>query len=281
MLKSITKKLEIQMLYGQVGYATLEAQTATNTIQIPDSQWAPGIWGGAEGMPIEQRTSAGTLVKSMKVISVSFENRTITVDGTATAVSANDVLWHKSAYGNEFAGIHKIISNTSTIFGIDASQYALFKGNQYDVNNSALSFGKVQEAISKAVEKGLETSVKLIINPDVWADLMTDQAALRKYDQSYSSKELENGANGLKFHSQNGEVEIVPSIHCKRGFAYIVSLDEMVRIGSTDVTFNRPGAEGQFFKDLENSAGYEMRCYADFALFCYRPSVNVLLFNIA
>lgn len=281
MLKSITKKIEIQMLYGQVGYATLGAQAATNTILIPDAEWAPGIWGGSEGMPIEQRDALGVLVKSMKVVSVNFETRAITVDGVATAVTAGDVLWHKSAYGNEFAGIHKIITNTTTIFGINAANYALFKGNVYDAQNSVLSFAKIQSAVSKAVEKGLEGDVKVVLNPEVWADVMNDQAGLRKYDQSYSTTKLENGAMGLEFYSQNGSMELIPSIHCKRGYAYIISLEEMVRIGSTDITFNRPGAEGQFFKDLENSAGYEMRAYTDQALFCHAPARNTIIINIA
>ena len=43
MLRSVTKKLEIEMLYGQVGYATLAVMGATSTtIPIPAAQWAPG-----------------------------------------------------------------------------------------------------------------------------------------------------------------------------------------------------------------------------------------------
>ena len=210
MLRSVMKKLEIEMLYGQIGYATLAVQAATNTILIPNAEWAPGIWAGSENMPIEQRTAAGALVKSMKVLSVDFTTRSITVDGVATAVTAGDVLWHKSAYGNEFAGIHKIITNTGVLFGIDATQYSLFRGNTSDAGASALSFGKIQDSIAKAVEKGLDNDVMVIVNPRVWSDLLTDQAALRQYDQSYSPTQAENGSKEIKFHGQNGMIEIVP-----------------------------------------------------------------------
>lgn len=281
MLRSVTKKLEIEMLYGQVGYATLAVNgVASNTITIPASEWAPGIWAGAEKMPIEQRTSGGTLVKSMNVVSVDFDARTILVDGVAGTITAGDILWHKGAYGNEFAGIHKIITNTGTIFGIDAAQYTLFKGNTYSAGSAALSFAKVQEAIAKAVEKGLDNDVMVVVNPASWSDLLTDQAALRMYDSSYSPSQMENGAKELKFHSQNGMVEIVPSIYCKQGFAYIISTDEMMRIGSSDVTFKRPGKGDEFFRELENHAGYELRCYTDQALFCHSPGKNVLISNI-
>lgn len=280
MLRSVTKKLEIEMLYGQIGYATLAANaSASNTITIPAAEWAPGIWAGAENMPIEQRTSAGVLTKSMKVVSVDFDARTITVDGTATAIAADDVLWHKGAYGNEFAGIHKIITNTGTLFGIDASQYTLFKGNTHAAAG-ALTFTKIQDAVAKAVEKGLDNDVMVIVNPSVWADLLSDQAALRMYDQSYSASTSENGSKELKFHGQNGVIEIVPSIYCKQGFAYVLSTDEMIRIGSTDVTFKRPGKGDEFFRELDNAAGYELRCYTDQALFCHAPGKNVLISGI-
>lgn len=280
MLRSVTKKLEIEMLYGQIGYATLAANAvASNTIAIPDAEWAPGIWAGSESMPIEQRTAAGSLVKSMNVVSVDFAARTITVDGVAGTITANDVLWHKGAYGNEFAGIHKIITNTGTLFNINAATYSLFKGNTFSAGG-ALTLAKVQDAIAKAVEKGLDNDVLVIVNPAVWADLITNESALRMYDSSYSTGKLENGAKEIRFYGQNGMIEIVPSIYCKQGFAYVISPDEMMRIGSTDVTFNRPGKDGEFFRDLDNAAGYELRCYTDQALFCSAPAKNVLITGI-
>lgn len=281
MLRSVTKKLEIEMLYGQVGYATLAVNAvASNVITIPAAQWAPGIWGGAEKMPIEQRTSAGTLVKSMNVVSVDFENLQITVDGVAGTITAGDILWHKTAYGNEFAGLHKIISNTGTIFGIDASQYSLFRGNTYSAGSAALSFNKLQDAVSKAVEKGLDNDVMVIVNPLTWADLLSDESANRMYDQSYSPKKSENGSKEIMFHSQAGAMEVVSSIYCKRGFAYIISPDEMLRIGSSDVTFKLPGTNDQFFRHLDSHAGVEMRCYCDQALFAFNIAKNVIIENI-
>ncbi len=277
MLRSVTKKLEIEMLYGQVGYATLAVMGATALIiPIPAAQWAPGIWAGAENMPIEIRDSAGANPVQRVVTGVDFENKTITVNTTYQA-AAGDVIWHKGAYSNEFAGIHKIITNTGTLFNIDASQYSLFKGNTYSAGSAALSFAKIQEAVAKAVEKGLDNDVMIVVNPQSWSDLLTDQAALRMYDSSYSPSVSENGSKELKFHGQNGVIEIIPSIYCKQGFAYVISPDEMMRIGSTDVTFKRPGKGDEFFRELENAAGYELRCYTDQALFCHAPGKNVLI----
>lgn len=281
MLRSVTKKLEIEMLYGQMGYGTV-ASTAGVVLSIPAGEWAPGIWAGAENMPIEIRNAAGNVVRGIaKVVMVNFENKSITLDTMPAGVIATDVIWHKGAYSNEFAGIHKIITNTGVLFNIDASQYSLFKGNEFDALAGALSFAKIQDAIAKAVEKGLDNDVMVIVNPSVWSDLLTDQAALRMTDSSYSTEVAENGSKEIKFHGQNGMIEIVPSIYCKQGYSYVISPDEMVRIGSTDVTFKRPGKGDEFFRELENAAGYELRCYTDQALFCHAPGKNVLIKNIA
>lgn len=280
MLRSVTKKLEIEMLYGQVGYGVVSA-TSGATITIATAEWAPGIWAGAEKMPIEIRNAAGgTSRGTANVVSVDFDTKIVTLDALPAGTVATDVVWHLGAYGKEFAGIHKIITNTGVLFNIDASVYTLFKGNTYSAGSAALSFAKVQEAVAKAVEKGLDNDVMVLVNPLTWSDLLTDQAALRMYDSSYSSSKMESGARELKFHGQNGMIEIVPSIYCKQGYAYVLSTDDMVRIGSSEVTFKRPGKEGDFFRELENAAGYELRCYCDQALFTHSPAKNVLIKDI-
>ena len=282
MLRSVTKKLEIELFYGQVGYGAVSA-VSTTVITISTAEWAPGIWAGAEGMPIEIRDAAGTTSRgNFNIVSVDFDNKQITLsaDAAAAGVIATDIIWHKGAYGNEFAGMHKIITNTGSLFNISAATYSLWKGNSFSASSAALSFQKLQDAIARAVEKGLDSDVSVFVNPKTWADLLNDQAALRQYDSSYSSGMAENGAKEIKFHGQNGMIEIVPSIYCKEGYAYVMSPREFVRIGSTDVTFRRPGKGDDFFRELENAAGYEMRCFSDQALFCMAPGRNVLITDI-
>ncbi len=280
MLKSIMKKLEIELMYGQVGYGVV-ASTATNVVTIVDAEWAPGIWGGAEKMPVEIRSSTGLVSRGLaSITAVSFDNKSITLDTLPVGTVAGDVIWHKGAYGKEFAGLHKIITNTGILFGIDAAQYTLFKGNTYSAGNAALSQAKLQNAVARAVEKGLDSKVMVLVNPNVWSSLLNEQAALRMYDSSYSTEQMENGAKAVRFHGQNGEIEVVSSIYCKQGFAYIVCMEDMVRIGSTDVTFKRPGKADEFFRDLDNAAGVELRAFTDQALFCPAPGKNVLVTNI-
>jgi hypothetical protein len=204
--------------------------------------------------------------------------RTVTVDLLPAGVVATDVIYHKGAFGNEFAGIHKIITNNGVLFNIDASQYDLFKGNQVAVSPSGpLSFAVIQEAIARGVEKGLDSDISILVNPRAWSDLLTEQAALRMYDQSYKTGVAENGSQEITFHGQNGKVEIVPSIYVKEGYAYALALQDWIRVGSTDITFRRPGQGDDFFRELENNAGYELRAYTDQCIFSMAPGHNTLI----
>lgn len=280
MLDSVNKVLEIELLYGQMGLGSV-GSVLGNVITITTAEWAPGIWGGGEGKPVEIRSSGGTLRGEAKLTAVSFENRSITVDVLPAGTVASDIIYAKGAFGKEFAGIHKIFTNTGSLFGIDATQFNLWKANTFaPASTSVLSFAIIQAAIAKGVEKGLDSDVMVLINPSHWDDLLTEQAAFRMYDSSYSSASVENGGRSIKFHAQNGGVEIVPSIYVKEGYAYVISLDTMVRVGSTDVTFKRPGQGDNFFRDMEDAAGYELRCYTDQALFCAKPGHNILISNL-
>lgn len=282
MLRSMAKKLEIEMIYGQSGYAKPVLNAAPSTaVTIQTAEWAPGIWAGSEGMPIEIRDSSGVSKGEFTVSSVNMDTRVITLTSAAPALAATDVIYHKGAYGNEFAGIHKILSQSAgTLFNIDVAQYNLFRGNVYSASSAALSFTKLQNAAARAVEKGLTGPLLALVNPRAWANMLSDQAALRRYDSSYSAAKTESGSKSITFHSQNGEIEIVPSIYVKEGHAFLLSLDDWMRVGSTDMTFKRPGQGEEFFRDLENSAAYELRLYSDQAVFCMAPGRNVLVQDI-
>lgn len=222
MLRSLAKKLEIEMLYGQMGYAVIQS-VSTTVLTIVPSEWAPGIWAGAEGMPIEVRDTTGATSRgTTTVASVDMSAQTVTITNalsiTGGAVGVGDVIWHYGAYGNEFPGIHKILTISSgTLFNINVGTYNLFRGNTYDALSGALSFTKLNNAAARAIEKGQDGTLWAVVNVRSWANMLSDQAALRRYDSSYSDSKLDQGAKSLRFFSQNGEIEIEPSIYVKQG----------------------------------------------------------------
>lgn len=285
MLRSMTKKLEIEMLYGQMGYGVVDSVSGSDIV-IKTAEWAPGIWAGAEGMPIELYSSGGSLRSNTpsggyKISAVNLETRTITLTSAVDAsVVQNDVIYHYGAKGNEFAGVHKILTETGTLFGINTTGSNLFKGNEYDAGSAALSFTKLNLAAARPVEKGHDGKLSCFVNPRTWANLLSDQAALRKYDSSYSSAKVENGGKSIMFYSQNGELEIIPSIYVKEGYAFMLNLADFTRVGSQDVSFKRPGLGDDFVSNVQDAAAFEFRLFTDQALFTSSPGSNVVIKNI-
>lgn len=278
MLRSVTKKLEIEMLYGQLGYGTVASASGT-VLTITTAEWAPGIWAGAEGMPIELRDTTGATSRGeASVSSVDMDARTVTLNAVVPGVVAGDVIWHKGAYGNEFAGIHKILTQSSgTLFNINVGNYGIFRGNSYSAGSAALSFVKINAAAARAVEKGLDGRLFAVVNPRTWANILNDQAALRMYDQSYSKEKTETGSKGIQFYSQNGEIQIEPSIYVKEGYAYLLDIAQWMRVGSQEVSFKMPGSGNDYVLHRPDQAGYEMRLFSDQALFCHKPGTSVVI----
>ena len=116
-----------------------------------------------------------------------------------------------------------------------------------------------------------------MINPLQFDVLLAEQDAKRLYDRSYSDAEHRAGSKELMFYSQNGAIKIISSIYVKAGSAYVLALEEFLRVGSSDITFKQPGFEGEFFRLLNDANGYELRAYTDQALFCTAPGRNAVI----
>jgi hypothetical protein len=290
---AIRKRLEIAMLYGQSGIGTVststyDGSTYTNVV-LTDASWAGGIWAGMEGAMLDswngssRRNAAAT---PLVIAKVNASAKTLSFSGDQTAnVAANDVLFFynarsgASAY-NEMAGMQAILSNTtSTIFNIDASLWSLWQGN---VVSSAgnLSLAKLQTYVALAVNRGLMEKVAVFLSPKGWAQLANNEAALRMYDRSYSGKQAENGFEALRFHSQNGLMEIYSHPLVKDGDCFLVPIDLLMRIGSVDVTFARPGVESEdivYFDRVPGTTALELQAMADQAIFLPKPAHGVFV----
>lgn len=290
MADSMSHRLELSLLYGQKGLATLASSAndsgTQTTMTVTLAQWALAMWAGAEGCPIDvYQSNLSTKINSNAALSidaVNFDNRTIQVTGNSSDITALDsyisgnadaaTIFFRGANGNEMAGLDKIITNAGTLFNISAASYNLWKGNSYSAGSAALTMAKVLAAVATGVERGLMQDVVCMVNPNTWANLNSDLSALRRYDGSYSKEKAEAGSSEIAYHSQNGSVKIVSAPYVKQGEAFIFPPKRMKRIGASDVTFNTPGREEEIFLQMPNNAGFELRVYTDQALFCEKPA---------
>lgn len=296
--QSMSKFIEIELMWGNSNTGTLgQATTATAgtattcTITIDTAEWSTGIWSGLENMAIDLYTTSGTVkvnnVAALTVTAVNPSTRVISLLGNATditAVVANNgtaqQIYPYLAVGNEMNGFYNILTNTTTLFNINAGTYALWQANTYSAQSSALNFGKIQSGVALATARGLIEDVTVEINPTTYANVVTSQSGARRYDSSYKNKELENGTQSLTFWGPNGKIELVPHIFMKQGYGFVLPMRRCQRTGATDLTFTLPGMPGEFFLQLPGYTAYELRCYTLQAAFLQTPAKAVLINNI-
>jgi hypothetical protein len=280
MQKSMRKRIESELLYGSVGIGILSAYTGgTPSITIKLSDWAPMLWTGCEGTEIDIMSGTSSTVRgTATIVSVDPETRIVTLSTTVTGAAANDVVYFKGGYGNEMAGIHKIMSNTTSLFNISAATYSAWKSSNLAVTG-AMSFNAVKKAITKAVGKGLMEDVKLYVNHGGWDDIASDISSLRTLDKS-EVKKVDIGSEEIVYHSQNGKVEIISHPMVKEGFAYGLVSANWKRIGSADVVMGAPGFGGEPFFHLQSKAGVEARSYTNQAIFSEMPATSFYISGI-
>lgn len=177
------------------------------------------------------------------------------------------------------AGVDKILTNTGSLFGINAATYGLWKSSSYAAGGAALTMAKVLSAVGKAVNRGLNEDVMVLVNPITWQNLNSDQAALRSYDNPHS-KDSKNGFESITFHGQNGKIEVVSHPCVKEGEGFILPIKKVKRIGSSDITFKTPGREDELFLQLPSNAGVELRLYTNQAIFIESPARCVKITGI-
>jgi len=295
MLRSFAKRLEISMFYGQKEIGLVNAPTvAVNTLVISDASWAPGIWNGLEGAKIEifsDDLSTDRTSTSRTITAIDLDAKQLTVDGAALTLTAGDRVTFEGTYddGNtvwkEMLGLEAIMKayddGVTDLFGINPASFNVWRSTLYSAGSADLSFEKIQQAVAAGAARGLDESVCVMVSNVTWAKLLTDQAALRQYDNSYQRSVAENGSETIKFHGQTGTIEIVPCSYVKESLAFVMPKTVLRLLGSTDITFQLPGHDNdRFFRELTDAAGFELRAYCDLALFTHAPNKLVLIENI-
>ncbi len=309
MIKSTEKRVEIALLYGQNHIAQAATQLVTIAssmlpLIIDAAEWASGIWSGMENAQVVfTKASDNTAVDSLRsftVAKVDPDTRTVYLSaGTAgtpgtlttleTAVEAYavNINFYGSVSGSagsfayaEMAGLKKIITNTGSLFGIDAGAYDLWRGNSVTISGQ-LTMAKVLSGVAKAVGRGLASDVTLVVNPDTWADLASNLAALRRFDGSYSRSKAENGSEVLEYVSQNGTIKIMAYNLVKAGDAFLFPEDKVIRIGAREIGLNDPTRpQDEIFFTIPGKAGVGLRSYTNQAVFVESPAQAVFFSGI-
>lgn len=277
-------RLELSLIYGRDGIGTVSTNTA-GALVISDASWATGIWAsGMKGAVLEAFTGTSASETQhngdLTVGTITVASKTVTVTGTSAAVAAGDVLYFKGARTatsfNECAGLYRILTNTGTLFNISASSYELWKSQTYTVG-AALSLTAIMNAAASGMSFGLEKGL-LICAPEKFAQLASDEAALRRYVQD--TKETKRGVKGISFVMGSVDVEILAHPLIKQGHAMLLPEDSIHRVGATDVTMSLPGSNEPMQVHVSDSTAIELRSMSDQGIYIETPAQAVLLDSI-
>lgn len=301
MVESMSSYVESALLYGTIGIGSTGTAAFVNTsgtiTVVPVQDMAPGLFSGKEGAQVNFYNGS-SLVSSgadavFTITTVTYNattpaSSTLKVTGTSTGTTAlqaltgtNLTIFWNGAKTVEFPGIAAVASNAGTLYGVSAATYSLWGGNTFACGSGPLTFGKMQEGNAVAVSKGLNEDADLLVSPQTWANLLNDQAGLRRYTGSSEAK-FKNGAQEIEYQSSNGILTIIPHGYVKPTEAYLVpSLSKRwKRIGSVEMAFN-PGVEDpeKYFVMLQNSLGYETRLVSDTSLFLETAPARCVYFS--
>lgn len=271
LMNSHSKKLEASLLYGRSGIGTVSSLSSQDII-LTAASWSDGLMMNLINAKIDVYTSGGSLRQGdLVVTAVNPDTYTLTVTGTTTGIVSTDVVYFDGSYGKECYGLNYIATNTGSLFGIDASVYPAWKAQSYACGSAALTMAKVLSGASLAVSRGgLSEESVLLVHPSSFNNLNTDQAALTVHSGEKSS--AKNGFDELVFRGVSGRVMVKPHPAVKRGDAFLFSPKNLRRVGSQDISNERPGSDGKIFFDSQTLSAQIIRSYSNQAIFAEKPA---------
>jgi hypothetical protein len=277
-------RLECSLLYGRSGLGKVNTNTSGALVLYEDT-FADGIWAaGLKDSILEAWTGTGATATQhngdLTISGVDIPTFQVTVTGTSAAVVQNDHLYFKgsrTATGyNECPGLYFIMTNTGSLFTIDAGVFDSWKTSSFAVGGQ-ISLTAIMKAAAQGVAYGLEDAV-LLINPVRFAQLASDEAALRRYNDD--GAKAKRGPRSISFSMGNVEVEIVAHPLVKRGHAMLLPADQVHRIGSTDVTMSLPGSDEPLNVIVSGVTAIELHSMSDQGIFIEVPARAVLMTGI-
>lgn len=153
------------------------------------------------------------------VTAVNESTKAVTVSGTLAGVVAGDIAVRKGSWNREWTGLDAIISDTSTLYGVDPATTRVWKANVNALNGS-LTEAVWKRMADKIARQGGKTTV-------MW----TTPGVERAYWQLLSSqrrfvnpKDYAGGYTGLEFNAgSSGSIPILTDWDAPAGKSYFVN----------------------------------------------------------
>lgn len=289
--------LELALMHGGGGIGTVLTNTPTSGTQaeivVTLASWAPANFTAFEGGYVDFYDSTLATKQNIegpvRIVAVDVSARTLTVEFAGAvdlaAIVATDVMVPFGAYDNWQTGLLRALtlsSAGSTVYGINTSLYGLTQASTINVGG-ALSFTKISQAAAQLVAKGGQGDFICLVSPWAWTDINNQEAANRRYISDGGN--FVNGGDKLVFMGPNGGTLTVMQ-HCMMpaGNAVLLDFDDWHRVGTSDPTFDIPGAGNlsvpMQLVPLPDQTGLQFVRYWNQAPYCERLARQCLLTGI-
>ncbi len=292
------KRLEIDLICGGVGIAaggTITGTSTTRALVVSDDSWSPGRFAGMVGATLRiVRADNSTLVApstgaagTCNIVSIVNSTKTVNINIDSTDGTALDTYWplggimyfESETPVNAMSGLSAWANMSGTWFNIAAGTYDLWNANIYSTTTGVISFGKIVEAADMIAPYGQVDKLVAVVPTRAYSVLNTDLAALRQIDSSYKTSKIENGFEGITFHTSVGMIEILPHPFQSDGKIQIFAPSEALRTGACDIEFIDRGGDKIVLESATTPSG-ELRTMSNQQLFLEQPRHLVELSGI-
>jgi hypothetical protein len=293
---AIRRRVEDELWWGQYGLGKIASSANTNTtttvLTITLAHWAPWLWAGKKNHTLvvyNASTRVGSGLFTITGVNLARGTRTITVTGStgdissldstvAGAADTLDLYWGGTVSGSlsfkTMVGLYKAASTTSgTLFGVTLADNPDVIPQTYSAGTAAMSFAKALEAAEVMIGRGVVEALRADFSIRTWNNMMTDQAALKRYQGK--EKKLSNGADALEFNCQGVTLEITSNGRMKESLGILRPKSSLKRIGAREISMVTPGSAGSSKGDIwyhdPSRFGYSWRIWTHQAFFAEEP----------
>lgn len=283
----------IDMLYGGVELAVINATTSSTVQPITKSSTAPGLWYNLQNATFDiwdptytTKRNGSPLSLSSCSVDASGSSRTLTFGASVSTTAGDFVQFSGTVTSNAVTtpvGLESIgRTQGGTLFNLSQATYPVFQAPQYDVGNGALTRFKVDRAANLALTRGYTSKMILFVNPATMGDLLEEETSRIMLTGGQTTGTSKIGYNSLTMYSTSGAtIECVSNVLIKEGVAFLVPDDGSVkRIGSVDVALGAPGDPYPQWQRIPGSSGYGLISYSMQAMYTANPWKVVYIKNI-
>ncbi len=297
---SLRNVLELEILHGRDGLGASAGAISTLTVTLDPATTSSGILSTLIGFRAQwmqsNLTSARTANDTSNYLTISAVDfsdpaaPTLTMVATGTtnyaAITTGDVLYIAGSRGvavvatdtsvpqYEQIGLSlQLRATTGTQFAIDKAAYPGWRSNQM-ATVGPFNPSVVMNMAAKAASRGAPSGKYIcLVSPRAWAVCNSALQVNEIFTNGSGSMQKKAGTDDIEVINDGMSIELVSHPFQKDGQAYLLPVDDVFRIGSTDMTFSIPGrSEGEeFWYNIPGRALMARQCRADFQVVCLKP----------